>query len=67
MTPHRPTRARVEAPSAAVSRAWGIATTAGGVEEAVNDGEASRSALPATQRHQLIPLTQQSGRSATAC
>ena len=36
MTPCRPTRTRVEAPSAAVSRAWGIVATDGGVEEAVN-------------------------------
>ena len=36
MTPGRPTRAQVEAPSAAVSQAWGIAATDGGVEEAVN-------------------------------
>ena len=36
MMPCRPTRARVEAPSAAVSRAWGLAATDGGVEEAVN-------------------------------
>ena len=36
MTPRRPTRARVEAPSAAVSRAWSITVEDGGVEEAVN-------------------------------
>ena len=36
MTPRRPTKARVEAPSAAVSRAWGLAATDGGVEEAVS-------------------------------
>ena len=34
MTPRRPTKARVEAPSAAVSRAWGIAATDDGEEEA---------------------------------
>ena len=36
MTPRRPTRTRVEAPSAAASRAWGIAATDDGEEEAVS-------------------------------
>ena len=36
MTPRRPTKAQVEAPSAAALRAWGIAVEDGGVEEAVN-------------------------------
>lgn len=36
MTPGRPTKARVEAPSTAASQAWGIAATDGGEEEAVS-------------------------------
>ena len=36
MTPRRATKAQIEAPSAAVSRAWSLAVEDGGEEEAVS-------------------------------